>query len=266
MSSHNVAMHTMAYDDTGGTGRLVVMLPGAGDVRSEYRFLTRSIVDAGHRVVVADLPGHGESAVAEEYTVESTAAALVELLEKLDGGPAVIVACSFAPAAAVWAAADRPELFAGIVSLSPHFHDDGSMKGRMMNWATRVMLRGPWAAGVWATLYAGWYKSTPPTDLAVELEKLKAMLGDPARRRAVRETLVASRAGVDERMQAIDVRTFTIFGSLDDHFADPATEAAKTAVELKGEQVVVEGAGHYPHVEYPEVVAGAVLSFVAALD
>lgn len=266
MSSNDVAMQVLAYDDTGGDGRLVVMLPGAGDVRSEYRFLTGPLVADGNRVVVADLPGHGDSAVTGEYTVKSTATALVELLENLDGGPAVVVACSFAPAAAVWAASERPELFAGIVSLSPHFHEDGSVKGRMMNWATRGMLRGPWAAGIWSKLYAGWYKSTPPTDLAVELERLQAMLADPARRRAVRETLVADREGVAERMQVIRVPTLTIFGSLDDHFADPATEAAATAAELKGEQMVVEGAGHYPHVEYPDAVAGAIVSFVTALD
>jgi pimeloyl-ACP methyl ester carboxylesterase len=259
-------MQVLAHDDSGGTGRLVVMLPGAGDVRSEYRFVRSPLVDAGYRVVTADLPGHGDSAVTEEYTVESTAAALVELLEKLDGGPAVVVACSFAPAATVWAAAERPEFFAGLVSLSPHLHDDGSVKGRVMNWAIRGMLRGPWAAGLWTKLYAGWYKSTPPADLPVELERLKAMLGEPARRRAVRETLVADRNGVGERMRALDLPTLTIFGSLDDHFADPATEAAATAAELNGEQVVVEGAGHYPHVECPDVVAEAIASFVAALD
>ena len=266
MNSRNLAVNVMAHDDTGGDGRLVVMLPGAGDVRSEYRFLGDRLVDAGYRVVAADLPGHGDSTVAEEYTVESTAEALVGLLEHLQGGPAVVVACSFAPAAAVWAAADRPELFTGIVSLSPHFHEDSSMKGRMQNWAIRGLLRGPWAAGVWAKLYAGWYKTNPPADLSVEIEKLKAMVADPTRRRAVRETLVADREGVAGRMHAIDVPTLTIFGSLDDHFADPVATAAETATELKGEKMVVEGAGHYPHVENPDVVAGAIASFAAQLD
>ena len=266
MSSNDVAMQVMAHDDTGGEGRLVVMLPGAGDVRSEYRFLKDPLANAGYRVVVADLPGHGDSAVAPQYTVESTADALVELLENLDGGPAVVVACSFAPAAAVWAAAERPGLFAGIVSLSPHFHDDSSAKGRVLNWAIRGLLRGPWAAGLWAKLYSGWYKTTPPSDLSVEVEKLKAMVADPARRRAVRETLVADRAGVAGRMHAIDVPTLTIFGSLDDHFADPVATAAETAKELSGEHMVVEGAGHYPHAESPDVVAGAIASFLAELD
>lgn len=266
MNSHNVAVDVLAHDDTGGTGRLVVMLPGAGDVRSEYRFLTDRLVDAGHRVVAADLPGHGDSKVAKEYTVESTSAALVQLLEHLDGGPAVVVACSFAPAAAVWAAVERPELFAGIVSLSPHFHADGSVKGRVLDRAIRVLMRGPWAPGVWAKLYEGWYKSSPPADLSIEIEKLKAMVSDPAGRRAVRETLVAARDGVAERMAAIGVPTLTIFGSLDDHFADPVSTAAETAKELKGQQMLVEGAGHYPHVESPDVVADAIASFVASLD
>lgn len=264
MTSKQLAA-VMAHDDTGGDGPLVVMLPGAGDVRSEYRFLVGPIVEAGYRVVTADLPGHGASGVVAEYTVESTASALIELIESLDAGPAIVVACSFAPAAAVWAAAERPELVAGIVALSPHFHGDASVKGRLVGWATRGMLRGPWAAGLWAKLYTGWYKTNPPADLGAEVEKLKTMLGDPARRRAVRETLVADRDGVAERMSRVQRPVLTIFGSLDDHFPDPVAEAAATAAELHGEHLMVEGAGHYPHVERPEVVASAIVTFAAAL-
>lgn len=44
----------IAYDDSGGDGPLVVCVPGAGDLRATYRFLTAllpflSRVVAGHR-------------------------------------------------------------------------------------------------------------------------------------------------------------------------------------------------------------------------
>lgn len=268
MTSNKALMNAtvLSHDDTGGDGRLVVLLPGAGDVRSEYRFVTDRLAAAGHRVVTADLPGHGDSPAASEYTVESTAEALIGLVESLNAGPAVVVACSFAPAAAVWAAKERPDLIAGIVSLSPHFEGDDSYKGRMINWVSKAMLRGPWAAATWAKLYAGWYKTTPPEDLTTEIDKLKAMLADADRRKAVRETLTADRDGVAERMASVDLPTLTIFGSLDDHFPDPTEEAADVARNLRGDHLVIDGAGHYPHVEQPEVVGEAIQAFITRLD
>jgi pimeloyl-ACP methyl ester carboxylesterase len=54
-----------------------------------------------------------------------------------------------------------------------------------------------------------------------------------------------------------------IFGSLDDHFTDPAAEAAAVAAQLRGEHVIVDGAGHYPHVERPDVVSEAIVAFLS---
>ena len=50
----------IAYDDT-GDGPLVIMLPGMGPLRSEYRYLSPSLAKAGYRAVTADLRGQGES-------------------------------------------------------------------------------------------------------------------------------------------------------------------------------------------------------------
>lgn len=256
-------MTNLAHDDSGGSGRLLVLLPGAGDVRSEYRFIAGPLADAGFRVITADLPGHGDSPTADEYTVESTARAIVDLIEAADGGPAVVVACSFAPAAAVWAATDRPDLIDGIVALSPHFDGDDTIKGRFLNFAIEASLRGPWAAGMWAKLYAGWYKTNRPADLETELGRMKVVLSDPMRRKAIRQTLTADRTGVAERMDRVAVPTLTIFGSADDHFEDPAAEASEIARRLNGEAQVVDGAGHYPHVERPDLVLDAIRTFLA---
>lgn len=255
----------LAHDDTGGPGPLVVMLPGAGDLRSEYRFIDDALVAAGNRVVTADLPGHGDSPTLAAYTIAATADAVLGLIEDVDAGPAVVVGTSFAPAAAVWAAADRPDLIRGIVAISPHLHADRSVKGRMIRAATTLLLRGPWAGPTWARLYAGWYKASPPADLDAELSRLRAMLTDPRRRRAVRETLTADRDGMEDRIARVGVPSLVVFGSADDHFADPVAEARATAHALHGAHLIVDGAGHYPHVEQPDVVAAAIRSFVDQL-
>jgi pimeloyl-ACP methyl ester carboxylesterase len=255
----------LAHDDTGGDGRLLLLLPGAGDLRSEHRFLSGILAGEGFRVVTADLPGHGESAPAAEYTVEATANAIIDLVEGLDAGPAVVVANSFAPAAAVWAATERPELIAGIVAISPHLYADDSVKAKAQGLGLELLLRGPWAPAMWASFYRGWYKTDPPADLDRELEKLRAMFSNPASRTAARRTLTAHRNGVADRVQRLGVPTLTVFGSKDDHFEDPVAMAASTAAELKGDQLVVNGAGHYPHVEQPEPVASAIVAFVKGL-
>lgn len=252
----------LAHDDTGGRGHLLVLVPGAGDVRSEYRFLVDRLAQSGYRVVTVDLLGHGDSPLAAEYTVRSTADAMIDLIEGIDAGPATVISASFAPAAAVCAAHDRPDLVDSLVSISPHFYADPSLGGTLQRWAISLLLRGPWAAGLWARLYAGWYKGSPPADLDRHIATLRSMMADPDRRRAVRETLVAGREGVAECMDGIDIPTLTVFGSSDDHFPDPEREAKSVAESLGGTYRLVPGAGHYPQVEQPVMVADAILAFL----
>ena len=246
----------------GGDGRLVLLLPGAGDVRSENRFLVDALSAAGYRVINADLPGHGESAIAASYGVRETAEAIAELIESLDAGPAVVVGNSFAPAAAVWLGAERPELVAGVCLMSAHLEASSGF----VNAVFRLLLSGPWAAALWRKFYRGWYKDHPPADLDAELAKLGQMYADPKRRRAARETLVAHRDGVDERAGRLDKPALVIFGSKDDHFGDPRAEAESIASKVSGTVVMIEGAGHCPHVEQPRLVAEALLSFMATLS
>lgn len=59
----NVPGGSLAYSDE-GTGPLVIAVPGMGDLRSSYRFLTPKLAAAGYRVVSLDVRGHGESSVA----------------------------------------------------------------------------------------------------------------------------------------------------------------------------------------------------------
>jgi pimeloyl-ACP methyl ester carboxylesterase len=173
-----------------------------------------------------------------------------------------VIGTSFAPAAAVWAAATRPESIAAIVAISPHLEAEESLAGRLLGAVISLLLRGPWAAWVWSRLYRSWYKSRTPDDITEEIDKMRAVLGDAGRRRAVRETLIAHRRGVSEKIDAYARPTLVVFGSADDHFPDPAAEAARVSSRLHGELVMVEGTGHYPHVERPDIVGPAVVDFL----
>jgi pimeloyl-ACP methyl ester carboxylesterase len=50
----------------------------------------------------------------------------------------------------------------------------------------------------------------------------------------------------------------------DPDFPSPRTEAGLIAGRLRGRVVMMDGAGHYPQVEFPAETAEAILSFVRA--
>jgi len=54
---------SLAYSDYGGHGQPVLMMPGMGALRSEYRYLAPRLIEGGFHPVSADVRGHGESSV-----------------------------------------------------------------------------------------------------------------------------------------------------------------------------------------------------------
>jgi len=249
----------IAYDDSGGHGPLVVMLPGAGDVRAEYRFIAPGLAAGGARVVTADLRGHGDSSADwPRYGMAETAADLIALLEHLDAGPATVIATSFAPAAALWAAADRPDLFDRLVLISAHLEAAPAWQSAPL----KLMMRGPFAGRLWASQFRKWHPAAP-ADLEEQAAGLTAMMADPHRRRAVRDTLTAHRDGLAERIAHVDIPTLVVMGGADSHFKDPGAEGRSITDATGGTLQVVPNAGHYPHVEFPDLVGAAIAEFLA---
>ena len=56
--------------------------------------------------------------------------------------------------------------------------------------------------------------------------------------------------------------TLVIMGTKDPDFPDPAAEAKYIADQTSGRLELIEGAGHYPQTEMPEVTAPLVLDFL----
>ncbi len=53
--------------------------------------------------------------------------------------------------------------------------------------------------------------------------------------------------------------TLVVMGSADPDFPDPAAEAATIAEATHGTALVIEGSGHYPQADRPDVVADAII-------
>ncbi len=253
----------LAYDDT-GTGPLVVCVPGLGDVRASYRFLTPQLVAAGYRVVTLDLRGHGDSGVGwADYHDTAIAGDVLALVHALDAGPAILLGNSYGGATVAYAAAVDPAAVRALILL------DAFVRDMPQTALQRLGLRAVAAFGVgaWAFYYKSLYKATPPADLAAYVTRLKNNLKEPGRYDATKAMLYGRHAAVAARLGDITAPTLVVMGSKDPDFPDPAAEARRTKEGLRGaarvEVALVAGAGHYPHAESPAVVGPTVVAFLA---
>ena len=251
----------IAYDDTGGTGPLVICVPGLGDMRQQYRLLAPKLAAAGFRVVTMVLPGHGESSVDwPAYSPAIVGADIVAMIHHLGARKAFIIGNSMAGGSAVWAAAEIPDHVAGIVMIDP-FTRQIPTSSFLLAFLKVAMLR-PWGPSFWSMYYGSLYKTAPPADLDSYRTALVANLKQPGRIEATKALIFASQAPCEARIPNVHAPALVVMGTRDSDFTDPAAEADWAASHLHGKKLMVDGAGHYPHAEYPDVVAPAIIDFV----
>jgi pimeloyl-ACP methyl ester carboxylesterase len=162
---------TLAYSDYGGDGQLVLMLPGMGALRSEYRYLAPRLSEAGYRAVTVDLRGHGESSVPwETYDVPSIGGDILAMIEHLDAGAAHLIGTSFAAGAVVWAAAERPDDIRSLVLIGAFVR--AAKINPVMTALFWLMVNNPWRVRLWAMYYGTLYPTHKPDDFKDYLSHL----------------------------------------------------------------------------------------------
>jgi pimeloyl-ACP methyl ester carboxylesterase len=257
----------IAYTDA-GSGPLVVMVPGLGDLKEEYRFLAPKVLAAGYRVVAMDIRGHGNSSVGwSDYSTAALGSDIVALVRYLDAGPATIIGTSMGAGAAAWAAAEAPDAISRIVLIGPFVHDvtpASWWQGQMMKAMIKVSFAGPWATMAWGAYYASLYPSAKPADFDAYKTRLLANLAEPGRMAATKAMANAPKTDVAARLAEVHAGTLVVMGGKDPDFPDPAAEAALVAKLLRGTFTIIDGAGHYPQAEMPEKTTPIVLDFLAA--
>lgn len=251
----------LAYDD-GGDGPLIVATPAMLDLRSELRFLVPLLVDSGFRVVTVDQRGMGEtSGEWPEYGSVPLAHDLMALIRHLDAGPAIIYGTSNGAAAGVYVAAEEPELVRGLVLAAP-FVRDGKI-----SWIQRRLMgimRIPFLTlPIYLSYFPKWEPRHPRTaDFDEHVAKLKANLHQPSRRNVITAYMLQqTHREAEARLGRVAVPSLVIMGTADVDWPDPEAEARWIVSQLGSELLLLEGAGHHPHVEYPAEVAQAVVTF-----
>ncbi|MCI2239369.1 alpha/beta hydrolase [Paenibacillus sp. TRM 82003] len=247
-----------------GAGPLVVAVPGMGDLTGSYRDLAGPVVEAGYRLVLADLRGHGASDTTfREHGDEATAGDLVALLESA-GEPGVLVGNSMSASAAVLAAARRPDLVAGLVLICPFLRPTGPRwADPLLRTAFRVLLARPWGARAWTAFYARLNRGRTAPWLPAHLGELRASFRDPARLGQFRRLAVSlDHSVVPPVLPGVSAPALLVVGELDPDYPDPAAELSWMARQLPSETFLVPDAGHYPHAQRADLVAPRVVEFL----
>ena len=261
----------IAYE-VGGAGPLVILAHGMGDSRHSYRFVVPELVAAGYRVANVDIRGCGDSSAEwSSYERADIAGDLVEVVRHL-GGPAVIVGHSISGGAATVAAATAPDVVVGVVELAPFTRKQSVDVGGLLRnkhhragtvQLVKVMMSGSlkgWLA------YLDLAIPAKPADWARERGRIEASLRRPERMAALRAMTKTSPADAGAHLADVHCCVLIVEGSADPDWADPRAEGVKIIDDLPegvGELAVIEGAGHYLHVETPVDVLAVLMPFLA---
>ncbi len=249
----------IAYD-VAGSGPLVVLVPGMGDLRATFRFLAPALRDGGNRVASTDLRGHGESDTSfASYGDVETAGDIAALITEL-GGPAVVVGNSMGAGAAAIVAGEHPDLVAGLVLVGPFVRNPhvGAVQRILM----RVAMARPWAATVWKMYLPKLYAGRRPDDFDSYHKAVVANLRRPGYAAAFSRTTHTSHAPAEAKLGSVTAPALVLMGERDPDFPDPSAEAAWIAQTLHADVVLVPEAGHYPQSQQPAIAADAILAFL----
>lgn len=251
----------LAYE-VSGTGAPIVCLPGMGDLRQEYDRIAPALVEAGFRVIVADLRGHGDSSAKwDRYDVATLASDIKPLLDAEGIKKALLVGCSISGASTAYFAAQHPERVAGLVGISPIRRVPFTgLKGVVMPFVLRVMLMRPWGIAAWGWYYRSLYPCTPPNDLDEYVARLQANLQEPGRFAALKAMAFTGRN--PDHLSRIRVPVLDFLGTNDPDYDDPQAEADwLKSLMPQHEAHLLKGLGHYPHREQPESLLPHLLNF-----
>ncbi|WP_374985414.1 alpha/beta fold hydrolase [Streptomyces fradiae] len=261
---------TIAYE-VAGDGPLVVLAHGMGDHRDAYRAVVPRLVAAGYRVAAVDLRGCGESSTDwPDWSRAAIAGDLLAVIRHL-GGPAVLVGHSISGGAATIAAAREPELVSAVVELAPFTREQAISWGglRSRRWRQAMLrLLGATVLGsvpLWRSYLEVAYPGVRPAHFAERLDRVEAMLREPGRMKALRAMGRTTPADAGAQLAHVRCPVLVVMGTDDPDWADPHAEGAAVVGGLPaglGRLDMIEGAGHYPHDQYPDQVVSLMLSFL----
>jgi pimeloyl-ACP methyl ester carboxylesterase len=109
-------------------------------------------------------------------------------------------------------------------------------------------------------------KCTQPEDLVEYSAALKSNLSEKGRMSVLNQMIRAPKTASQERLSNVTVPALVVMGSKDPDFKDPEAEARLVADSVSAEYRMIPDAGHYPHVEMPDLTGPMIVSFLKSLE
>ena len=248
---------------------VIYCLPGIGDFRHSYRFLAPLLQQARYRIIAQDLRGVGDSGTEfQSYSIESVANDVLTVLDACHiTTPVLLIGNSLSAACAVTLAAEHPTRFVGIVTLGGFFRD--MPKDTFFRPVSHFLFNRLWGQPAWVSAFKSFF-AKPPADLPAYTDAIKAkMLSNCSHAGIIGSMIRATKDHAWKKIDAVEVPALLIMGSRDPDFSDPVKETDFVASHLTKsrhvEKVIIDEAGHYPHVEMPDDVAKAILAFTKTI-
>ncbi len=257
-------------------GTPLILVHGGGDFARNFDGFAPLLADAGWRVVAWDQRGHGDSARAELYGWSAELRDLVGVLQAVPGGPHPVIGHSKGGVLALDVAAARPELVRAVVAIDGFIrrvHPPRPPEETAERWLDLQRAGRTTRGGTAAELAQGRQAANPRLEPAwmdylvevgadADADGHRSWKIDPAafplpphavsleaglqRMAAVRCALLALKAGVEEAIAG-----------------QPSAELLRDHLPPLGRLEVLDGLGHFAHVEDPQRVAALALSFLA---
>lgn len=261
----------IAYSLTGpANGSLIVLAHGIADSRHAYRFMVPELEKAGYRVANMDIRGCGDSDPTwPAYTRTDIAKDILALIREISPDvPAIVVGHSISGGAATVAAAFEPASVKAIVELAPFTREmsiglpDLWRKGILRLFGA-VMFASP---KLWLSyLDAAMPGDKRPADWEDAQNRMTEKLKDPKHAAAFKAMGFGPPTDAAAQLQNVKCPALIVEGSLDCDFASPKAEGEAIIAEVPGgvaELAMIDGAGHYPHFQYPEETLAVMLPFL----
>ncbi len=240
-----------------GNGEAVLCLPSLGDTRREYERFAPELVKAGYRVITTDLRGMGLSrGKFKSHNLSDLSNDIKAILDAEGLASAFVVGCSVSGASAPLFAIENPARVKGLVLFSPLAHTGPRFSTALLVAALRTPGVGK---GLWTSYFKSLYPMRPLE--AEYLEHIKAAIKQPGAMKSIADMCATPR--VDERLSEVSVPTLIYFGTKDPDYKDLQAEAALTQSQIKQAEIkILEGIGHYPQRECPELVVAEVIEWL----
>ncbi len=249
--------------ESAGAGPSLILLHANGGDRRDFGAVIGPLVRSGWRVTAVDWPGHGASPRSQPETAVGFGGLLVGLLDRL-GGRHVLLGNSVGGFAALYAAAHRPDLVAGLILVSPggftprwfatilacRLIGSAAVAPRAYRLLPRLYLRGR-NPGVTAAITRAEEASRSPQQVQV-FARLWRSFADPSH---------------DSRPLAAAVRcpTLLVWGTRDPVLPWPVDGRRARAALPAAEVLTFPGAGHQPFLERPDEFLDRTAPFLVRL-